>query len=96
MDKKLVFFLALFLVALFVVGCSPSEKQIKRQLYAANYCKTTEDCVNVGPGCPFGCEIYVNKKEESNARTLIKSFESKCVYGCLPPKNVECVQGRCQ
>lgn len=98
MNKNSKIFILFFLIvfSLTITACTPTEKQVRKQLDSANYCKVSSDCVNIGPACPFGCQVYVNKLEQAKAERLLDAYNSKCVYGCLACKGVECQEGKCR
>ncbi|MGV8162044.1 MAG: hypothetical protein ACP5N2_01780 [Candidatus Nanoarchaeia archaeon] len=95
-NSMLLAVITVLFFSLMLSACTPTEKQVRKQLDSANYCKVSSDCVNIGPACPFGCQVYVNKLEEIRAERLLDAYNSKCVYGCLPCEEVECQAGKCQ
>jgi hypothetical protein len=95
-NSKIILISSLIIISLFLIACTPTEKQVRRQLDSANYCKVAADCLNVGPACPFGCQVYINKAEETKVNKLLEAYNSKCVYGCLACPGVECIDGKCE
>ncbi|MBI2547776.1 hypothetical protein HYW21_00330 [Candidatus Woesearchaeota archaeon] len=81
-------------------GCTSQsknqEKLITAELEKANYCTQDEDCTFVGNVCPFGCNLYVNTNESTRITSLLDSYQSTCMYSCVPVSDVRCVNNRCQ
>lgn len=75
---------------------APTESEVERAISAANHCKTTADCVDLGGHCPFGCQVVVNASEAPRVRALIEAYPAPCVYRCAAPDPVACVEGRCE
>lgn len=98
MKKYLIFGLLIMVIGLllyyFTVN-NNDENKIKKEIELANYCEVKNDCIQIVAKCPFDCYVYVNKFEEERIDQLIKSFESKCVYGCIDPPEYECTNGKC-
>jgi len=95
-----------FAAALGVAGCAPSEEEIRREfddyVDGANACSAASECGRAGAGCPLGCDVAVRADRvasvERKARELIEDYTSGgegCVYSCLAPGALECVDGRC-
>lgn len=75
---------------------SPDEQEIQDAIDEGNYCKTADDCVLAGSKCPFDCHIYVNENEVDAIKELINNYQSDCVYSCLRPEGVDCIDNKCQ
>ena len=95
--KYLFFFLAIIvvLVVAFVLS-RPKSSDVENELKKANYCGVAEDCAKIGNKCPFGCNIYVNKNEETRIKNLVDSYGATCVYECFQEIGVECVNNICK
>ncbi|MFH1064260.1 MAG: hypothetical protein V1729_04225 [Candidatus Woesearchaeota archaeon] len=91
--KKVVLMLLLFI---FLVGCSPTPDQIRKEIDQANYCNTKEDCRDAGDLCPYGCNIYVNKDKVGKIMNLLDSVDVACMYGCVECPDVECKESKCE
>jgi hypothetical protein len=90
----LLFIILIFLLSVFF--SFPTESYIEKQIREANYCHIDSDCFYLEGKCPFGCHIYVNKKEASKIEKLLDSFQSGCIYGCVEKCSfVECDDGKC-
>ncbi|MFW6230646.1 MAG: hypothetical protein ACOC32_01335 [Nanoarchaeota archaeon] len=72
------------------------ESMIQEEIDKANYCEVDSDCVNAGGKCPFGCWNYVNKDEVGRISSLIESFDSQCVYGCVSCPTAVCENNKCR
>jgi len=102
MKKKHIWIIIVFVVILIVgfilyTGC-PTEKQIDKEIINANYCSTKEDCIDLGPHCPFGCGILINKSEEVRIRSILDYFISTnkaCKYSCSQIKGIVCLNNKC-
>jgi hypothetical protein len=79
-----------------VPACSPSEEDIKEEIQAARACVITEECIDVGSTCPFGCSIVVNKQDADRIRDLVEGYSSNCQYDCVATQGVTCKAGRCE
>lgn len=87
-----------------IVGCgdSPSyklprtETGIKQAIEQARYCEAKSDCAQVQSKCPFGCYVFVNEKEVGRIQTFIDSYESRCIYLCVPLKDYDCINNKCE
>ncbi|PIQ77341.1 hypothetical protein COV82_05030 [Candidatus Peregrinibacteria bacterium CG11_big_fil_rev_8_21_14_0_20_46_8] len=88
--------IAVSILTLPLPGGKKSEASIKRTIQNAQYCTTKADCVQVESKCPFGCWVFVNKKEASNIQTLIDSYESRCIYSCIELQGYDCINNRCE
>jgi len=77
---------------------SPEEMQVpgvSGEIARANYCSVDSDCVDIGPSCPAGCVIPVNKREEARMRAVVAA-DASCVYTCSPPGgSLKCIAGKC-
>lgn len=71
------------------------ETDIKMTINNSNKCDTPEDCIVIGSYCPFGCNIVVSKKNASKILSLIKNYNSMCVYECLDYEFIDCKNGTC-
>lgn len=99
-EKKIIIFALLsFLITiifiLFLMYPKFVELNIRNEIKKANYCEIDSDCVDAGGKCPFGCYVYVNKNEVDKISKLIRSFDSKCIYGCVSISNVICKDKKC-
>ena len=90
-----VFFLAVGYFISQEVVPSLTKQWITYQIDNANYCSIDSDCVDAGGKCPFGCYNYVNTDEGERISALLEGYESKCIYGCAFPPEVECIDGSC-
>ncbi len=81
------------------------EKQIKNNLYNANYCATDDNCIvaDIDATCPFDCYNLVSRNADL---TWIKQGISKyndivkerCIYDCdrkPTAKEIKCVKNKC-
>ncbi|MEI8364161.1 MAG: hypothetical protein WCF78_01760 [archaeon] len=103
MKKK---FIILLIVTILVLSIgfilykfSPTEKQVSKEIIKANYCSVKEDCISVGPSCPFGCSILINKNEEIRISSLISKYNGGikgCVYSCMELQGINCVNNKCE
>ncbi len=105
MSKALI---ALFLVSLILAVCTvqtPEDgleldaraKEIQNEINNANYCESDSDCRLVGDKCPFGCFIYVNKREMQRIKAMVDSYQSTCMYACIQcVENAKCINNKCQ
>lgn len=80
---------------LLLAGCASEEARIKKEIAAANYCETKDDCVLVGSKCPFDCYIYANTAEADRIRAMVDAYETQCTYSCLASQGVDCVNNKC-
>ena len=98
---------ALVLIGLLMItGCAETNwrthvedeevDEIRSEIERANYCSIKEDCVRVEAKCPIGCEVYVNKEEESNIRNIFDSFKERCMYTCARASEIECRNNKCE
>lgn len=78
-----------------LVGCGPSESEIRSAIEDANFCEVADDCTRISGSCPFGCNIYVNVSEASRIRQLMGQWESDCFDKCPSAWPPACVGGRC-
>jgi len=65
-------------------------------------CKASSDCALISGSCPFDCYVPIAKTEEREVRAKLDSLAarldkagSRCVYSCIGPPEVECVNGSC-
>ena len=78
-----------------------SENTIIEELKIANYCETDNDCVNIKPMCPFGCQVVVNKAERERVEDLMSEHFEKhvecpsCIYECIAIKAIRCKNRKC-
>jgi hypothetical protein len=87
-----------FLVALCLSGCGPSEQEVRDEIFAASTCTASSDCVSAGAMCPFGCSIWVNQAQVERIRRLLADFDRSqehCMYRCGEPAAPLCAAGRC-
>lgn len=73
-----------------------TESGINQAIEQAQYCEVKSDCVQVDAKCPFGCNVFVNKREVERIQTFIDSHESRCAYVCVALKSYDCVNNRCE
>jgi hypothetical protein len=90
-----IIFIALILSTIILTGCTPTENYISDEIQKANYCQVDTDCADAGSKCPFGCYIYVNKKEINEINKLLKAYKSECVYSCINCPGVQCKNNQC-
>ena len=107
--RAAVQWLAAVFAVIFALGCAdPAEEkdiheQFREYVATANQCQAASECVLVVPGCPLGCFVAVRSERkadvEAKARELIAHYMkdgASCIYECLAPGPVECVQSRCK
>lgn len=91
--------LPVLLIALSLSACSApvadKREQIELAIDEANYCENDADCVVVTGQCPFGCYVLTNEAEADRIDTMMSSYESDCVYSCLPVQPVSCKENKC-
>jgi hypothetical protein len=65
-------------------------------------CKAASDCGIVSGSCPFDCYVPIAKASEREVRAKLDALAARldkagnrCMYGCVGPPEVECVDGRC-
>ena len=75
---------------------SDRARSIKKAIDEANYCNTSDDCINIGSACPFGCNIVVNKDKASEIKEKISNYPSTCMYQCVASDPIECVSNKCK
>jgi hypothetical protein len=97
-------------VALFLgaAACAPNEEDLKRDfariVARSNACDVDTDCVTLSPGCPLGCSVAINRKQEAAvqraASDLVDDYERwgrACAYECIgdlePPR---CTDHKCE
>ncbi|MEI8364162.1 MAG: hypothetical protein WCF78_01765 [archaeon] len=102
MKKKFIFVLIatilILIIGFILYAFSPTEKQINKEIIKANYCSVKEDCSAKLGACPFGCNILINKNEETRIQKLITRYyvnNEGCAYDCGPIKNFGCITGKC-
>lgn len=101
MKKQLL--LQIILSVIISSNCSTSfagdsRDMIREKIEKANYCQTTEDCMVASFGCPFGCGVYINKKEEDALKQAVQGYngsEKGCMYDCVRPPDPQCTAGQC-
>lgn len=82
--------------ALLAPACAPSEEDVKQQIEAARACSNTNECVDIGSVCPFGCAIVVNKSQSDRISKLVQEHASNdCVYDCASVTGIVCEANRC-
>jgi len=91
-------FVAILLIAQKVTLVA-AEKKILQRMQAANYCKMNDDCALVMYSCPFGCGVYINKKETAQISKIVSLYfklrPRRCVYSCAMPVSPVCQGGKC-
>ena len=78
---------------------SPVEK-LRGAIESANYCAIDSDCSPLGPVCPFGCGLVVNRNERQRILDEIRAAPVKfgCyqkMYKCRNDLPV-CTDGKCR
>jgi hypothetical protein len=73
-----------------------SEGSIRSEISKANYCNSSDDCVNAGSVCPFGCYILVNKGESQRIKNLLENYHPYCMDDCLRVQGFTCDNGKCE
>ncbi len=101
MNKKITIgvialILLIIIISIFLAFPKIKESYIKSVIEKANYCEVDSDCVDAGGKCPFGCYLYVNKKEVEKISRLIESYDSWCIYGCASNPTVVCENKKCK
>lgn len=81
---------------LWLLACAVQEARIEARLDEWNTCEVAEDCADIGGECPFGCYILVNEAHVEQAERLLDRHAETCMYDCMAPGPVECVDGRCE
>lgn len=71
------------------------QNYISNEIIAAGYCEINSDCIAMDASCPFGCYAVVNKDQAIRIDSLIKSFPSSCVYGCIEKEAAKCIEKKC-
>lgn len=71
------------------------QNYIFNEIIKAGYCEIDSDCITMDASCPFGCYAVVNKEQAIKIDSLIKSFPSNCVYGCVEKEAAKCIEGKC-
>jgi|GEM_PF-2800093 len=66
----------------------------------ANYCTVDSDCTPLGPVCPFGCGLVVNRNERQRILDEIKAAPItwdcySMMYKCRSDQPV-CLDGKCR
>jgi len=71
---------------------------VRSEIDRANYCTTNSDCVDIGPQCPYGCGIFVNKNERQRIQDRINAIPLTwdCFYKCQTKTAPVCLEGKCQ
>ena len=71
-------------------------KFLYEQIQAANFCKTSYDCVRTREYCPLGCDNYVNKSKAEDIKILMEKIESNtCMYDCSGSRYPLCKENKC-
>lgn len=94
--ESTIFILGVLVIGLVVIFSNTNESDIKSAIEKANYCEIDSDCIDAGGKCPFGCYNYVNKNEVNQISKLLKSYNSKCIYGCVSPPTAICENNKCK
>lgn len=73
---------------------------LRQDIDRANYCAIDSDCSPLGPVCPFGCGLFVNRNERQRILDKIKAapitFDCyNMMYKCRSDLPV-CVDRKCQ
>ena len=73
---------------------------VRGEISRANYCAADSDCVDIGPQCPYGCNLMVNKNERQRIQDRINAIPITwdCYamhYKCQNPAPM-CLDGKCQ
>lgn len=101
MNKKITIGIIIFIIliigiSIFLAFPKIKESNIKSAIEKAKYCEVDSDCVDAGGKCPFGCYNYVNKNEVEQISKLIQSYDSNCMYQCVPLSEVICENNKCK
>ena len=77
---------------------SPVER-LRGVIERANYCATDSDCSPLGPVCPFGCGLVVNRNERQRILDEIRAAPIKfgchqTMYKCRNDLPI-CLDGKC-
>ncbi|MCX6802885.1 MAG: hypothetical protein NT067_07320 [Candidatus Diapherotrites archaeon] len=80
--------------------CSMLELKIREEMEKLNHCEKAGNCAAKYPGCPFGCQMPINKAEDTLAiEQKMKEYNAQCeqcLYDCADlPKDFNCLQGKC-
>lgn len=79
-------------------------KAIWQEIQTAGKCKEASECVNIGPICPFGCNVVINANNQPAIEEKIHQFltleppkqKERCeAFDCDKAEFVECYKGRC-
>lgn len=73
----------------------PEQDAVMAVAKKAMYCKVKSDCKGPIGICPFGCDIYVNKKEYKRIVDMMVKT-STCEYTCRERDQFDCIDGKCQ
>ena len=78
----------------------PSETTVNAAIADAQACTATEECVDIGTQCPFGCNILVNEAEADHVKSLLDQYAKAhggmaCMYDCIAPGPISCEAGQC-
>lgn len=81
-------------------ACAERRAHIERLFTDLGRCTRDADCVEVTPGCPFGCSRPVNRAADPReVLDAIRSYRRacrRCHYRCVDRgRKVACVAGRC-
>lgn len=103
MKSKLIL-LALMLLALWapdvMADCADLEDETWRRVEFAGRCEEDSDCIRVDAPCPFGCDAYINKKNEKRVRSAFNKYYVKCgtcKHECTSSQGtVSCVKKSCK
>ena len=98
--RGMALMVAVFLLSTGAPALAVDEQRglIAERIKEANHCQTDADCVVASFGCPFGCGVYVNRKEEPVLREAVESYNGPskgCMYDCVKPPQPQCVSGKC-
>ena len=64
-------------------------------------CAKDSDCIHLNLGCPFGCNVPINRRFAAEAQAeserLEKTFEegTYCEYECMLVLGVRCIERQC-
>lgn len=86
---------------LLLASACVTVEEVETEIEEANYCENADECVEIIPGCPFGCWDFVNSAEEERIQELIDTYHDQnsgetCLYDCAGHGAVSCTDGRCE
>lgn len=89
---------AAVLVLGLILGCA-SEARVEDELADANYCDSPDDCIDIHPGCPFGCYALINRAEQTRIEKLLDRYRRRhgetCAHDCVGYDGLDCIEDQC-